>query len=125
MPTASRKINIDRLLETHFAEDRANFSKMNERSDKMEKMFVEIKNDLGTLTACQKMHVEESILFREKVSATLEQIKQHTAPVIKDFEDSQTTRRVIQDKGATLIKVSSILVGLGVIVAFLKKIFNI
>jgi hypothetical protein len=65
------------------------------------------------------------MLFRETAINSLEEIKKHTAPIIKDYEDSQTTKRVIQDKGTTLIKVSSVLVGLGVIVAFLKKIFSL
>lgn len=115
MPTPSRKINMDVLLKAHFIEDRANFTKMNKRADRMEKIFIEIKNDLGSLAVHQKQHAEESIIFREKVTETLEEIKRHTAPVIKDFEDKIIVNSLLGKKKEKIKEWANIITAVGII----------
>lgn len=91
MKTVTRKININKLLEAHFAEDRANFAKADFRSDRTEKLLAQMgehlshmRKDVNILTDTQLKHHEDSKIFRENIMTTIDRIDRQTAPIIAE-----------------------------------------
>lgn len=97
MKSVTKKPNINTLLELHFAEDKANFKKMDERNNRTEQLLAQmgehlshIRKDINIINESTLAHQEESKAFRINITQMVERIDKQTAPIIAEDARQKT-----------------------------------
>ena len=110
------------MLDTHFAEDRENFAKMNARADRTEILLAQMgehlshfRRDMNIITSTQITHAEESKAFRLTMTDSIGRIENTLAPLAKIHADQVVVDEKLASMGEVVKKIAGVIVALSAI----------
>lgn len=122
---------IDPVLLAHFAEDRVNFAKSDERSARFELLLGQmgehlsfLRRDMNVITETQKQHAEESSIFRKDIMEAIKEIKTATDPLVKQDTEEKIFDARITKWGESSVSIIKGLLAIGAACTMIWAVFK-